>query len=145
MASISDATIWSITFDETRSVDYDRNSFIIQATERYEIWMEWEKNYLLCSIEQSRVAKIFNVPCLVLQISQVLLCYHRGGGKFIKCTIFFCNTEKWEMSLCRTRLTNSEKWVLVQAKRFYEILAFFARAKQLSDGMLSSAHIKINR
>ncbi len=40
-ASISDATIWSVTFDETRSVtfddtrsvDYDRNSFIIQATD----------------------------------------------------------------------------------------------------------------
>ena len=31
-ASISDATIWSVTFDDTRSVDYDRNSFIIQAT-----------------------------------------------------------------------------------------------------------------
>jgi hypothetical protein len=39
-ASISDATIWSvtfddtrsITFDDTRSVNYDRNSFIIQAT-----------------------------------------------------------------------------------------------------------------
>jgi len=31
-ASISDATIWSFTFDNTRSVDYDRNSFIIQAT-----------------------------------------------------------------------------------------------------------------
>ena len=30
--SISDATIWSVTFDDTRSVDYDRNSFIIQAT-----------------------------------------------------------------------------------------------------------------
>ncbi len=30
-ASISDATIWSVTFDDTRSVDYDRNSFIIQA------------------------------------------------------------------------------------------------------------------
>ncbi len=32
-ASISDATIWSITFDDTRSVDYDRNSFIIQAAD----------------------------------------------------------------------------------------------------------------
>jgi hypothetical protein len=32
-ASISDATIWSVTFDDTRSVDYDRNSFIIQATD----------------------------------------------------------------------------------------------------------------
>ncbi len=32
-ASISDATIWSVTFDNTRSVDYDRNSFIIQATD----------------------------------------------------------------------------------------------------------------
>jgi hypothetical protein len=31
-ASISDATIWSVTFDDTRSVNYDRNSFIIQAT-----------------------------------------------------------------------------------------------------------------
>ncbi len=31
-ASISDTTIWSFTFDDTRSVDYDRNSFIIQAT-----------------------------------------------------------------------------------------------------------------
>jgi hypothetical protein len=31
-ASISDATIWSVTFDDTRSVDYDHNSFIIQAT-----------------------------------------------------------------------------------------------------------------
>jgi len=31
-ASISDATIWSVTFDDTRSVDYDRNSYIIQAT-----------------------------------------------------------------------------------------------------------------
>ncbi len=31
-ASISDATIWSITFDDTRSIDYDHNSFIIQAT-----------------------------------------------------------------------------------------------------------------
>ncbi len=30
--SISDATIWSVTFDDTRSVDYDHNSFIIQAT-----------------------------------------------------------------------------------------------------------------
>ncbi len=30
-ASISDATIWSVTFDDTRSVDYDLNSFIIQA------------------------------------------------------------------------------------------------------------------
>ncbi len=30
--SISEATIWSVTFDDTRSVDYDRNSFIIQAT-----------------------------------------------------------------------------------------------------------------
>jgi hypothetical protein len=35
-ASISDATIWSITFDDTRSVDYDRNSFIIQATAYFE-------------------------------------------------------------------------------------------------------------
>jgi hypothetical protein len=33
VASISDATIWSVTFDDTRSVDYDRNSFVIQATE----------------------------------------------------------------------------------------------------------------
>jgi hypothetical protein len=32
-ASISDSTIWSVTFDDTRSVDYDRNSFIIQATD----------------------------------------------------------------------------------------------------------------
>jgi hypothetical protein len=32
-ASISDATIWSVTFDDTRNVDYDRNSFIIQATD----------------------------------------------------------------------------------------------------------------
>jgi hypothetical protein len=32
-ASISDATLWSVTFDDTRSVDYARNSFIIQATE----------------------------------------------------------------------------------------------------------------
>jgi hypothetical protein len=32
-ASISDATIWNVTFDDTRSVDYDRNSFIIQATD----------------------------------------------------------------------------------------------------------------
>jgi hypothetical protein len=32
MASISDATIWSVTFDDNRSVNYDRNSFIIQAT-----------------------------------------------------------------------------------------------------------------
>jgi hypothetical protein len=32
-ASISDATIWSVTFDDTRSVNYDRNSFIIQATD----------------------------------------------------------------------------------------------------------------
>ncbi len=32
-ASISDATIWRVTFDDTRSVNYDRNSFIIQATE----------------------------------------------------------------------------------------------------------------
>jgi hypothetical protein len=31
--AISDATIWSITFDDTRSVDYDRNSFIKQATD----------------------------------------------------------------------------------------------------------------
>ncbi len=31
-ASISDATIWTVTFNDTRSVDYDRNSFIIQAT-----------------------------------------------------------------------------------------------------------------
>ncbi len=31
-ASISDDTIWSVTFDDTRSVDYDCNSFIIQAT-----------------------------------------------------------------------------------------------------------------
>ncbi len=31
-ASISDATIWRVTFDDTRSVNYDRNSFIIQAT-----------------------------------------------------------------------------------------------------------------
>jgi hypothetical protein len=31
-ASISDAKIWNVTFDNTRSVDYDRNSFIIQAT-----------------------------------------------------------------------------------------------------------------
>jgi hypothetical protein len=29
--SISDATIWSVIFDDTRSVNYDRNSFIIQA------------------------------------------------------------------------------------------------------------------
>jgi len=32
-ASISDATIWSVTFDDTKSVNYDRNSFIIQATD----------------------------------------------------------------------------------------------------------------
>ncbi len=32
-ASISDATIWSVTFDDTRSVDYDCNSFRIQATD----------------------------------------------------------------------------------------------------------------
>jgi hypothetical protein len=31
-ASISDATIWSVTFDDTRSVNYNRNSFIKQAT-----------------------------------------------------------------------------------------------------------------
>ncbi len=37
-ASISDATIWSVTFDETRSVDYDRNSFIIQATDFIEMF-----------------------------------------------------------------------------------------------------------
>ncbi len=30
--AISDATFWSVTFDDTRSVDYNRNSFIIQAT-----------------------------------------------------------------------------------------------------------------
>jgi hypothetical protein len=34
-ASISDATIWSVTFDDTRSVDYYHNSFIIQATGAY--------------------------------------------------------------------------------------------------------------
>jgi hypothetical protein len=32
-ASISDATIWSVTFDDTKSVNNDRNSFIIQATD----------------------------------------------------------------------------------------------------------------
>jgi hypothetical protein len=32
-ASISDATIWSVTFDDTRSVNYDRNIFTIQATD----------------------------------------------------------------------------------------------------------------
>ncbi len=32
-ASISDTTIWSVTFDDTRSVNYDHNSFIIQATD----------------------------------------------------------------------------------------------------------------
>ncbi len=36
-ASISDATIWSVTFDNTRSVDYDRNSFIIQATGEFKL------------------------------------------------------------------------------------------------------------
>jgi hypothetical protein len=35
--SISDATIWSVTFDDTRNVDYDRNSFIIQATGVYPV------------------------------------------------------------------------------------------------------------
>ncbi len=34
-ASISDATIWSVTFDDTRSIDYDHNSFIIQATGQF--------------------------------------------------------------------------------------------------------------
>ncbi len=29
----SDAPNCSVTFDDTRSVDYDRNSFIIQATD----------------------------------------------------------------------------------------------------------------
>jgi hypothetical protein len=60
-ASISDATIWSVTFDDTRSVDYDRNSFIIQATDDYfchflmgvsenENFFFSENVFLLCSV-----------------------------------------------------------------------------------------------
>ncbi len=36
-ASIRDATIRSVTIDDTRSVDYDLNSFIIQATDTAQI------------------------------------------------------------------------------------------------------------
>jgi hypothetical protein len=44
-ASISDATIWSVTFDDTRSVNYDRNSFIIQATGLIKFRMSKMKNF----------------------------------------------------------------------------------------------------
>ncbi len=51
---VSDATIWSVTFYDTSSVNYDRNMFIIQATgvfdprhfQSFTIFLGWAKAYL---------------------------------------------------------------------------------------------------
>ena len=76
-ASISDATIWSVTFDDTRSVDYDRNSFIIQATGG----LYYKKLTIVNEAEDYRIVMTLlgssdtpsSVPCIIKHSSRSVM------------------------------------------------------------------------